>query len=63
VFRFPGGGSEVFDFTNIGKRLIVIGLLIAGIGVALLLSVKIPGSEGSPAISCSKESTPHSTFR
>jgi ribose/xylose/arabinose/galactoside ABC-type transport system permease subunit len=42
VFRLPGGGSEVFDFTNIGKLLIVIGLLLAGIGVALLLSGKIP---------------------
>jgi ribose/xylose/arabinose/galactoside ABC-type transport system permease subunit len=32
----------VFDFTNIGKLLIVIGLLLAGIGVALLFSGKIP---------------------
>jgi hypothetical protein len=31
----------VFDFTNIGKLLIVIGLLLAGIGVALLFSGKI----------------------
>ncbi|MFZ4439213.1 MAG: DUF2905 domain-containing protein [Syntrophales bacterium] len=30
------------DFSNIGKLLIVIGLFIAGIGVALLLSGKIP---------------------
>jgi hypothetical protein len=36
VFCLPGGGSEVFDFTTIGK------LLLAGIGVALLLSGKIP---------------------
>jgi ribose/xylose/arabinose/galactoside ABC-type transport system permease subunit len=32
----------VFDFTNIGKLLIVIGLLLAGIGVVLLFSGKIP---------------------
>ena len=32
----------MFDFTNIGKLLIVIGLLLAGIGVALLFSEKIP---------------------
>lgn len=32
----------MFDFTNIGKLLIAIGLLIAGIGSALLLSGKIP---------------------
>jgi ribose/xylose/arabinose/galactoside ABC-type transport system permease subunit len=42
VFSLSGGDSEVFDFTNIGKLLIVIGLIIAGIGVALLLSGKIP---------------------
>ena len=30
------------DFSNIGKLLIVIGLFIAGIGVALLLSGKVP---------------------
>jgi ribose/xylose/arabinose/galactoside ABC-type transport system permease subunit len=42
VFSLSGGDSKVFDFTNIGKLLIVIGLLIAGIGVALLFSGKIP---------------------
>jgi ribose/xylose/arabinose/galactoside ABC-type transport system permease subunit len=42
VFSLSGGDSEVFDFTNIGKLLIVIGLLIAGIGVALLFGEKIP---------------------
>ena len=42
VFSLSGGDSEMFDFTNIGKLLIVIGLFIAGIGVALLLSGKVP---------------------
>jgi hypothetical protein len=42
VFSLSGGDSEVFDFTNIGKLLIVIGLLLAGIGVALLFWGKIP---------------------
>jgi hypothetical protein len=42
VFRLSGGDSEVFDFTNIGKLLIVIGLLTVGIGAALLFSGKIP---------------------
>jgi hypothetical protein len=39
VFRLPGGGSEVFDFTNIGKLLIVIGLLTAGIGVVAIVLI------------------------
>jgi ribose/xylose/arabinose/galactoside ABC-type transport system permease subunit len=42
VFSLSGGVLGVFDVTNIGKLLIVIGLLIAGIGVALLFSGKIP---------------------
>jgi ribose/xylose/arabinose/galactoside ABC-type transport system permease subunit len=42
MFSLSGGDSEVSDFSNIGKLLIVIGLFIAGIGVALLLSGKIP---------------------
>jgi ribose/xylose/arabinose/galactoside ABC-type transport system permease subunit len=42
VFSLSGGDSEMFDFTNIGKLFIVIGVLIAGIGVALLFSGKVP---------------------
>jgi len=42
MFSLSRGGSGVSDFSNIGKLLIVIGLLIAGIGVALLLSGKVP---------------------
>lgn len=42
VFSFIGGDSRVSDFSNIGKLLIVIGLFVAGIGVALLLSGKVP---------------------
>jgi hypothetical protein len=41
VFSLSGGYSEMFDFTNIGKLFIVIGLFIAGIGVALLFSGKV----------------------
>lgn len=36
------GDWQVFDFTHIGKLLIVVGLLTAGIGIVLLLSDKIP---------------------
>jgi ribose/xylose/arabinose/galactoside ABC-type transport system permease subunit len=32
----------MFDFTNIGKLFIVIGLFIVGIGFALLFSGKVP---------------------
>jgi hypothetical protein len=42
VFSLSGGDSEMFDFTNMGKLLIVIGLFIVGIGVALLFSGKVP---------------------
>jgi hypothetical protein len=42
VFHHSGGCRAVFDFTNIGKLLIVVGLLTAGIGVALFFSGKIP---------------------
>ncbi len=42
VFSLSGGDPGVSDFSNIGKLLIIIGLLLAGIGVALLFSGKIP---------------------
>jgi len=42
MFSLSGGGSGVSDFSNIGKLFILIGLFIAGIGVALLLSGKVP---------------------
>jgi hypothetical protein len=32
----------MFDFSHLGKLLIVIGLVIAGIGLALILAGKIP---------------------
>jgi ribose/xylose/arabinose/galactoside ABC-type transport system permease subunit len=42
VISPSGGDLEMFDFTNIGKLFIVVGLCIAGIGVALLFSGKVP---------------------
>jgi hypothetical protein len=36
------GGSIVFDLPGIGKSLIVIGLILAGIGLVLTFSDKIP---------------------
>jgi hypothetical protein len=32
----------MFDFSNLGKLLVVIGLLVAGIGLVLILAGKIP---------------------
>jgi hypothetical protein len=32
----------MFDFSNLGRILLVIGLVIAGIGLVLIFAVKIP---------------------
>ena len=42
VFSLSGCDPGVSDFSNIGKLLIIIGLLLVGIGAALLFSGKIP---------------------
>ena len=32
----------MFDFSNVGRFLVVVGLIIAGIGLALIFAGKIP---------------------